>query len=121
MPGEISELNLIQHELIGLHAKVVDTQCETLKNISGQIIDETMNTFKIEYFTKGNSKVVTVPKHNTTFQVALPDNAANPDPMPRLITISGTLLTKRPEDRIKKLAKVVNKNKKKGLTNSSTD
>ena len=112
MSRYISEKNLIQHELIGLHATIIDTPCKSLANISGQVIDETMNTLTIEYLLNGSQKIVIIPKHKTTFKFILPKTSNNP--LPKTVVIDGTLIRKRPEDRIKKLAKIVNRfNKKK--------
>ncbi|WP_455391449.1 ribonuclease P protein component 1 [[Eubacterium] cellulosolvens] len=107
MSGAISERNLIQHELIGLQAQIIDTPCKSLKNILGIIVDETMNTFKIEYLANTTRKTIIVQKHKNTFRFTLPSK--NVDQPPTEVEINGTLLTKRPEDRIKKLAKFVKK------------
>ena len=72
MSRMISENNLIQHELIGLKTTVIATPCNSLINISGQIVDETMNTFKIEYFADDVKKIIIIPKHKTRFQFTLP-------------------------------------------------
>jgi ribonuclease P protein subunit POP4 len=110
MSGNITDKNLIQHELIGLQASIIDTPCKTFENISGRIIDETMNTFKIEYSADNKLKTIIVPKNNTKFRFTLP--ADNNQDL-KMVEINGTLLTKRPEDRIKKLAKIVQKANKK--------
>ena len=122
MPGEITERNIIQHELIGLETTIVATPCKTLENISGQIVDETMNTFKIQYIKNEKNKIIIVPKTKTTFQFKLPANDVGSSQIDSTINIQGTILTKRPEDRIKKLAKIVSKhNKKKNTSDPSTD
>ena len=107
MSRMISENNLIQHELIGLKTTVIDTPCCSFKNISGQIVDETMNTFKIEYFTDDVKKIIIIPKHKTRFQFTLP--AISKIVHPKTVEIDGSVLMKRPEDRIKKLAKLKKK------------
>jgi RNase P/RNase MRP subunit p29 len=115
MSIEITEWNIILHELIGLEGSIISTPDKNLQrllNISGHFVDETMNTFKIEYLTDDNPKTITVPKHKTSFRFILPANNINS--LPKTVDIEGSLLTKRPEDRIKKLAKIVQKNKKKG-------
>ena len=109
MNGKVTEKNVIQHEFIGLHASIIETGCETLKNISGQIIDETMNTFKLEYRHDGKLNIIIVPKHGTTFRFTLP--RFENQPLPMTVDINGTILTKRPEDRIKKLAKIAKRMK----------
>lgn len=107
MTEPISDKNFIQHELIGLQVTIIDTPCESLRNISGQIVDETMNTFEIEYLTNETLKTIIVPKHLTTFRFALP--STNTSQQPTTVEVDGSLLTKRPEDRIKKLSKIVQK------------
>ena len=111
MSGEITEKNFIQHELIGLQASIIDTPCKSLANISGQVIDETMNTLKIEYIANDSLKSIIVPKHKTTFRFMLPVFGDDQNVKP--VVINGSVLTKRPEDRIKKLAKIVQKANKK--------
>lgn len=107
MNNEISEKNLILHEFIGLHATVVASSSKNLENVSGIIIDETKNTFKIECKIRGTSKVITVPKHKTKFQITLASNKINGPK--KTLEVDGSILTKRPEDRIKKLAKLAYK------------
>jgi len=103
----ISEKNLILHEFIGLRTSIIDSPCKSLVDVSGTIVDETMNTFKIEFFTKGTQKIITVPKHKTRFRIKLPINReqANRD----TVDLDGSIITKRPEDRIKKLTKLAKK------------
>ena len=111
MSGNITARNLIQHELIGLQISIISAPDKTLQNITGRVIDETMNTLKIEYSLDNQPKTIIVPKNHTIFRFTIPDinNAES-----KQVEINGTLLTKRPEDRIKKLAKhVQNTNKKK--------
>jgi RNase P/RNase MRP subunit p29 len=114
MSGKISKFNLIQHELIGLQASIIDTPNKSLENISGKITNETMNTFELEYFTQNQLKTITVPKHKTVFRFIIPvqftDSPVGISEIP--VDINGSILTKRPEDRIKKLAKIVRKAKK---------
>ena len=107
MTGIRTEKNFIMHEFIGLHTTIIDTPCKNYSNIKGKIIDETMKTFKIEYQARSRKKVIIVPKHKTTFQFTLNENDFNLQK--KTIKIDGTILTKRPEDRIKKLAKLASK------------
>ena len=107
MAGELSEKNFIQHEFIGLNATIIETPAENLQNVSGKVIDETMNTFKFECYSSGQKKVIIVPKHKTKFRFILP---SQPNQKSKFtLELDGTLITKRPEDRIKKLAKLANK------------
>ncbi len=118
MSGEITEKNFIQHELIGLQVSVVESPDTSLNGITGIVVDETMNTFRIEYQTSEKRVSVTVPKHTTTFKFTIPETRNNNLKEPRTIEINGSILTKRPEDRIKKLAKFA-KTKKKRRDNES--
>ena len=49
MTGKRSEKNILLHEFIGLEATIVDSPCESYLNKTGEIIDESMKTFTIEY------------------------------------------------------------------------
>jgi RNase P/RNase MRP subunit p29 len=117
MSGNISELNFIQHELIGLQAKIIESRCLSLQNLSGTIVNETMNTFEIEYSKNRKKKTIMVPKHNIKYKFKIPIQKSGSQNKGakkfQSIEIDGAVLTKRPEDRIKKLAKIVQKLKKK--------
>jgi RNase P/RNase MRP subunit p29 len=113
MTNELAQKNLIQHEFVGLHVTVIDSPDKSLVARSGVIIDETMNTFKLEIEQipqnriPNQKKIIIVPKHKTRFQFTLPINSTE-----KHVELDGSILTKRPEDRIKKLAKLANKIKK---------
>lgn len=109
MAGELTDKNVIQHEFIGLNIEIVATPCKSLEKVAGEVVDETMNTFKVEYVNQGRKTVITIPKHGTRFRFTLPENNNIHE---RTIIIDGSVLTKRPEDRIKKLAKLSQKLKK---------
>ncbi len=87
----MSALNIVFHELIGLHAAVVESSDETLKGLSGEIIDETKQTLRV----KVEQGVKTVPKANVTLKVDLPDGQS--------VNIYGKKIMHRPEDRIKRM------------------
>lgn len=87
----ITSYNLVRHELIGLPIKIEKSADPTQKGITGKVIDETYNTFKIE--TK-DGKEKTVIKGNCVFVFTLPDKTK--------VEVDGKLLISRPEDRIKK-------------------
>ncbi len=84
-----SPQNIIQHELIGLHMKVVDARNKDLIGIEGKIVDETKNCLVIET-SKGERKVL---KTNVSFKVCVEG---------KNIIIEGNYLVGRSEDRIKK-------------------
>ena len=86
----ITSLNLVRHELIGLKVKIEKSTDPTQKRITGNVIDETYNTLKIE--TKDKEK--TAIKGNCIFVFTLPDKTK--------VQVDGKLLISRSEDRIKK-------------------
>jgi RNase P/RNase MRP subunit p29 len=73
------------------------------------IVDETMHTFKFEFNESGKKSYITVQKHRNTFKFSIPKERNAAFNSTKYIIINGSDLTKRPEDRIKKLAKLVNK------------
>ena len=86
----ITPYNLLRHELVGLEAKIVESNHKGYTGIAGRIVDETKNTFVIE----DSGKEKTIPKNCVILEIKLPDNA--------IVTIDGNLLSGRPEERIKK-------------------
>ena len=74
---------MVKHELIGLQVEVPQTK------LKGKVIDETKNMLVI----KKDNEIKKIPKHNTTFIFTLPSGVK--------VKVSGDLLRKRPEDRIK--------------------
>ena len=111
MTGEISENNVILHELIGLQATITSSPCTSLLNRTGRVVDETMNTFSLECNDQGKLNVITVPKHTTKFEFTIPTGRLENKSSNLIIELDGSILTKRPEDRIKKLVKIANKQK----------
>lgn len=73
---------LFSKEFIGLNVRILN------KKISGKIIDETKNTFRIE--TKEGIK--TIIKNKYDFEFKIDDKKIN---------VKGDMLTIRPEERIK--------------------
>jgi ribonuclease P protein subunit POP4 len=81
---------ILQHEFIGLKAKVVRSTHPGYVGISGKVIDETRNTFVIRH--KNKDKVVV--KNVAVFHFVLPDGT--------IVEIEGNAIVGRPEDRLKK-------------------
>ena len=92
--ARIDPKDIIHHELVGLHVKVVDSTDPSIVNLQGRIIDETRNTFIIEK-EDGNTK--TLVKENCIFSFEYETN--------KRVKVSGKLLIARPEDRLKKKMK----------------
>ncbi|MEE1129519.1 MAG: ribonuclease P protein subunit [Methanobrevibacter sp.] len=91
----ITSKNLVHHEFIGLNVRVINEKDSSLKLI-GTIIDETKNTIKIE---DGNNSEKIIPKKGSIFVFELPNGEK--------VEINGTILSIRPEDRIKKRFKKI--------------
>ncbi len=85
----ISAKNLIRHELIGLKVEVVDSTNKFHIGIKGLVVDETKNLLIIET-EKGIKKIQ---KKGTTFVFEIPNG--------KKVKVNGTIIAKRPEDRIK--------------------
>lgn len=81
----ITPENLPKHELIGLHAEVIESTDPTQEGLSGEILDETKNILDID----GKK----VEKKNCTFLVTLPSGER--------VELDGELIEKRPEERVK--------------------
>jgi ribonuclease P protein subunit POP4 len=84
MKYEINNKNILNHEMIGLKIKVVESSDPGKIGIEGKIIDETKNTFKLE-----DGKIL--PKKECDFEFYLNEK----------IIVKGKEILKKPEDRIK--------------------
>ena len=82
--------SLARHELIGLEVNVEASSNPGQIGLSGQVVDETRNTFLLE--TK--SKVVRLAKKNTSLDFTLPSG--------QMVRIAGSVLISQPENRISK-------------------
>ncbi|MFB6068493.1 MAG: ribonuclease P protein component 1 [Halobacterium sp.] len=80
---------LPRHELVGLHARVVESTDQSRVGVEGRVVDETMQTLLLEPRGDGSqgdaggdsrepagSGVKQVPKRGTTFEFRLTDEAA---------------------------------------------
>ena len=94
MSPNITPENIVRHELIGLHVKVVDSRDPSNVGVGGRVIDETRNTLIIE---KEDGSTKTLVKENCVFSFEY-------EPGKR-VKVDGNLLVARPEDRIKKKQK----------------
>jgi len=86
----LTPINLIKHELIGLHAKVVKSTNASNEGVEGRIVDESYRTITIE----SNGKDKKIFKENVVLIVELPDR--------KKVQVEGKLLLARPWERIKK-------------------
>ncbi len=81
---------ILQHEFIGLNAKVVKSSNPNYVGIEGNVVDETHSTLMITHKNKNK----TVVKETATFHFTLSDGT--------VVEINGKAIVGRPEDRIKK-------------------
>ena len=81
---------IVQHEFIGLKAKVVKSANPDCICTTGTIINETRNTFLISQ----DSKRKTIVKDQAVFHFTLPDAT--------IVEINGRILVGRPEERLKR-------------------
>ena len=91
----ITSKNLVHHEFIGLKVHVTSETNKSL-NLNGTIIDETKNTIKIE--GDDNTEKM-IPKKGSIFVFEIPNGEK--------VEIDGSILSIRPEDRIKKRFKKI--------------
>ena len=82
--------SIVQHEFIGIEAKVVHSSNPDLVGITGKVVDETRNTFTISH--NGEKKVII--KDTAVFEFAMPDGT--------VVELDGKVIMGRPEDRLKK-------------------
>jgi ribonuclease P protein subunit POP4 len=83
--------SIVQHEFIGLEAKVVKNSNPDVVGIMGKVVDETRNTFTIS-LNDGEKKVVI--KDTAVFEFVMPDGT--------VVEMYGKVVMGRPEDRLKK-------------------
>jgi len=81
---------ILQHEFIGLNAKVVRSTHPNYVGIAGKVIDETRNTLLILH--KNERKAVV--KEVAVFHFTMPDGT--------VLEIDGKAIIGRPENRVKK-------------------
>lgn len=83
----ITAENITSHELIGLHAKVIESSNPQLVGLNGTVIDETKSMLKIDSV----SGVKSVPKNISVLEFSINGSSA---------TVSGSRIAKRPFDRL---------------------
>ncbi len=91
------EFEFLAGELIGLKARVVASSCKGMSGLEGIVSNETKNTLVLD--TEDGSK--TVPKSGCSFEF---------DGHPG-VRVRGELIAFRPEDRTKKVADLLARNR----------
>lgn len=81
---------ILQHEFIGLKARVVESKNPYYEGIEGRVVDETRNTFTILH--EGEKKIIV--KDVAVFHFTLPDGT--------VVEVDGRALVGRPEERVKR-------------------
>ncbi len=89
-----TRFNIIYHELIGLHVKILEYPDRNLVDLEGRVIDETKYTLLIE---TSNGRRVRILKAHGIFQFMLPNGEK--------VIIRGAKILARPEERLKKIRK----------------
>lgn len=89
---DITEKNLLAHELVGLECEVIESSDKTRKGIKGVIQRETMNTLVVS--SKGSKK--TLPKKEVTLEIKIGE---------KKVKVKGEDLVGRTEERTKKACK----------------
>jgi len=85
--------DIIRDEFIGTEGRIVESRHGNYVGVSGRVIDETKNTFRILQAGKAKNII----KEGAIFHFKFPDGA--------IVEIDGKLLAGRPEDRLKKSIK----------------
>ncbi len=80
--------NIALHELIGLHARVVDSTNQHVIGLNGTVIDETKSMLRIDT-AKGTKSV---PKDTSTWEFFTGSER---------VTVPGAKIAKRPFDRLR--------------------
>ena len=87
---QITPLNILNHELIGLETHVVGSRDPGHVSKKGTVVAETREMIQLD---TANGEVL-LPKEICVFQITLPDGT--------VVQVDGNLLKGRPEDRMKK-------------------
>lgn len=88
---KITKRNILNHELIGLHVKILKHLNNSLSNAEGKVIWETRNFLVL----KSKNKVVKVQKQGSILIFKLPNG--------NYVKVVGDKLINRPEDRLKQV------------------
>lgn len=81
--------NILKHELMGLHCRILKSRNRKQEGIAGTVVDETKNIIVIEKNGKANK----IAKDGAEFVFMLPHGKS--------VKVSGSLIVARPENRIK--------------------
>lgn len=88
---KITRRNILNHELIGLHTKVLKHLDNSLAGVEGKVIWETKNFLVL----KTENKIIKIQKQCSILAFKLPNG--------NYVKIIGDKLINRPEDRLKQV------------------
>jgi len=88
--SQITPLNILNHELIGLETHVVGSRDPGHVSKKGTVVAETKEMIQLDT----DDGDVLLPKDVCIFEITLPDGT--------IVRVDGNLLKGRPEDRLKK-------------------
>ncbi|MFC2153957.1 ribonuclease P protein component 1 [Candidatus Altiarchaeota archaeon] len=91
----ITPYNILRHEFIGLGIQVLGSPSKDDLKISGVVIDETKETFKVKI---QSNKIKAIQKKDRKFEVKLGSET--------VVKLDGCLINQRPEERIKKKTRI---------------
>ncbi len=83
----ITQQNIINHELTGMNAKILDSANKTVMGLSGEIMDETSAML----FLATENGIKMIAKKNNIWEFTSGKNS---------FTVNGNTISKRPEDRL---------------------
>jgi ribonuclease P protein subunit POP4 len=86
----ITDTNLTAHELIGLRVSISTSTDPTKRGLIGTVRNETRNTITIET----QNRLLSIAKAGSSFTFQVPTG--------NMVTIEGSRILLRPEDRIKR-------------------
>lgn len=88
----ITAQNILNHEIIGLYANIIESSDSTMRGLAGKIVSETRNTITVE---SNRGRAVQIAK-NVATKIGLELDSG-------VCFISGSSLIGKPEDRIARL------------------
>jgi len=91
----ITPFNILRHELIGLHVRILNASNPTYKGLSGVITDETQKTLTI---LTNEGKTKRIIKDQVVMELTLPSKTK--------VRVEGKLLKGRPYERVKKKQRI---------------
>lgn len=83
----ITSENILSHEIIGLESEIIESSNQQVIGLNGTVVDETKSMFTLDT-SKGFKKI---PKKHNKWRFTIDETT---------VDVNGSLLTKRPQDRL---------------------